>query len=138
MPAWTPSAASECTSPSKVVITNAPGENSWPITATNFILVYKQPKDTAGTIKEARRLWKKVNRPNLMVKIPATEEGIPAIEQCIADGLNINITLIFSLERYEAVMEAYIKGLERRAAARKKIDHIASVASFAIIASSRT
>jgi len=87
-------------------------------------------KDTAGTIKEARRLWKKVNRPNLMVKIPATEEGVPAIEQCIADGLNINITLIFSLERYEAVMEAYIKGLERRAKARKKIDHIASVASF--------
>ncbi len=87
-------------------------------------------RDTAGTIKEARRLWKKVNRPNLMVKIPATAEGIPAIEQAIADGMNINITLIFSLERYEAVMEAYIKGLERRAAGRKKIDHIASVASF--------
>jgi transaldolase/glucose-6-phosphate isomerase len=87
-------------------------------------------KDTAGTIKEAKRLWKKVDRPNLMVKIPATAEGIPAIEQSIADGLNINITLIFSLERYEAVMEAYIRGLERRAAARKKIDHIASVASF--------
>ena len=65
-------------------------------------------KDTAGTIKEARRLWKKVNRPNLMVKIPATQEGIPAIEQAIADGMNINITLIFSLERYEAVLEAYI------------------------------
>ncbi len=87
-------------------------------------------KDTAGTIKEAKRLWKKVNRPNLMVKIPATAEGVPAIEQAIADGLNINVTLIFSLERYEAVMEAYIKGLERRVAARKKIDHIASVASF--------
>src|SRR5713101_9414184 len=74
-------------------------------------------KDTAGTNKEARRLWKKVDRPNVMVKIPATEEGIPAIEQSIADGLNINITLIFSLERYDAVMEAYIKGLERRLAA---------------------
>ena len=87
-------------------------------------------KDTAGTIKEAKRLWKKVDRPNLMVKIPATEEGVPAIEQAIADGLNINVTLIFSLERYEAVMEAYLKGLERRVAARKKVDHIASVASF--------
>src|SRR5579859_3840159 len=86
--------------------------------------------DTAGTIKEAKRLWKKVDRPNLMVKIPATEEGIPAIEQSIADGLNINITLIFSLERYEAVMEAYMRGLERRLAAHKKIDQIASVASF--------
>src|SRR5262249_39128913 len=87
-------------------------------------------KDTAGTIKEAKRLWKKVNRPNVMVKIPATAEGVPAIEQSIADGLNINVTLIFSLERYEAVMEAYLKGLERRLAARKKINHIASVASF--------
>jgi transaldolase/glucose-6-phosphate isomerase len=86
--------------------------------------------DTAATLKEAKRLWKKVDRPNLMVKIPATAAGVPAIEQSIADGLNINITLIFSLERYEAVMEAYIKGLERRRAARKKIDHIASVASF--------
>ena len=86
--------------------------------------------DTAGTIKEAKRLWKAVDRPNVMVKIPATREGVPAIEQSIADGLNINITLIFSLERYEEVMEAYLKGLERRRAARKKIDHIASVASF--------
>ena len=86
--------------------------------------------DTTGTIKEAKRLWKKVDKPNVMVKIPATEAGVPAIEQCIADGLNINVTLIFSLERYEAVMEAYIKGLERRRAAHKKIDHIASVASF--------
>src|SRR6202140_5825329 len=87
-------------------------------------------KDTQGTIKDARRLWKAVNRPNLMVKIPATSEGIPAIEHTIADGLNINVTLIFSLERYEEVMEAYLKGLERRRTARKKIDHIASVASF--------
>ncbi len=86
--------------------------------------------DTTATIKEAKRLWKVVNRPNLMVKIPATAEGVPAIEQCIADGLNINVTLIFSLERYEEVMDAYLKGLERRRAARKKIDKIASVASF--------
>src|SRR5436189_5126360 len=61
--------------------------------------------DTQATIKEAHRLWKAVNRPNLMVKIPATPEGIPAIEQCIADGLNINITLIFSIERYQEVMD---------------------------------
>ncbi|MEP7356531.1 MAG: bifunctional transaldolase/phosoglucose isomerase, partial [Anaerolineales bacterium] len=87
-------------------------------------------RDTAATIKEAKRLWKAVDRPNLMVKIPATAEGVPAIEQCIADGLNINVTLIFSLERYEEVMEAYLKGLERRRAAKKKIDKIASVASF--------
>jgi transaldolase / glucose-6-phosphate isomerase len=71
-----------------------------------------------------------VDRPNLMVKIPATPEGVPAIEQCLADGLNINITLIFSLERYEAVMEAYLAALERRVAARKKVAQIASVASF--------
>ena len=65
-----------------------------------------------------------------MVKIPATAEGVPAIERCIADGLNINVTLIFSLERYDQVMEAYIGGLEKRAAAKKPIDRIASVASF--------
>jgi transaldolase / glucose-6-phosphate isomerase len=87
-------------------------------------------KDTDATIKEARRLWKTVGRPNLMVKIPATAEGVPAIEQCIADGLNINVTLIFSLERYDQVMDAYIGGLEKRAAAKKPIDRIASVASF--------
>ena len=86
--------------------------------------------DTQATVQEAKRLWKAVDRPNLMVKIPATAAGVPAIEQCIADGLNINVTLIFSLERYEAVMEAYLKGLEKRAASRKKIDQIASVASF--------
>ncbi|MCC6190970.1 MAG: bifunctional transaldolase/phosoglucose isomerase [Anaerolineales bacterium] len=86
--------------------------------------------DTAATIKEAKRLWKAVDRPNVMVKIPATLEGLPAIEQCVADGLNINITLIFSLERYDAVIEAYLAGLERRRAAGKKISQIASVASF--------
>jgi len=86
--------------------------------------------DTQATIKEAHRLWKAVNRPNLMVKIPATPEGIPAIEQCIADGLNINITLIFSIERYHEVMDAYLAGLEKRVAAKKDISKIASVASF--------
>jgi transaldolase/glucose-6-phosphate isomerase len=86
--------------------------------------------DTAGTITEAQRIWKTVNRPNLMVKIPATAAGVPAIEECIADGLNINVTLIFSLQRYEEVMDAYVNGLHRRAAAGKAIDGIASVASF--------
>src|SRR5712692_1628821 len=86
--------------------------------------------DTAGTIKEARRLWKAVDRPNLMVKIPATAQGVPAIEQSIADGLNINVTLIFSLKRYEEVMDAYLRGLIRRLENGQKIDRTASVASF--------
>jgi transaldolase len=87
-------------------------------------------RDTQGTIAEARRLWKLVDRPNLMVKIPATLEGIPAIQASIADGINVNVTLIFSLERYQAVMEAFISGLEQRAAAGLPISSIASVASF--------
>ncbi|HET8626622.1 MAG TPA: transaldolase [Thermomicrobiales bacterium] len=86
--------------------------------------------DTAGTIAEARRLWKKVNRPNVMVKVPGTEEGWPAVEQLIGEGLNINITLLFSLRNHEQVMWRYIAGLEKRAAAGQPLDHIASVASF--------
>src|SRR5579871_1366535 len=69
-------------------------------------------KDTEGTIKDARRLWKAVNRPNLMVKIPATVEGIPAIQQCISEGININVTLLFAQEMYEKVARAYIAGLK--------------------------
>jgi transaldolase/glucose-6-phosphate isomerase len=87
-------------------------------------------ESTEGTIEEARRIWKTVDRPNLMVKIPATKPGIPAIEQAIAAGLNINVTLIFSLERYTAVMEAYMRGLEQRLRDGHPIDGIASVASF--------
>src|SRR5262245_18731257 len=87
-------------------------------------------KDTPSTIREARRLWSTVNRPNLMVKIPATAAGVPAIEQSIADGLNINVTLIFSLKRYDEVMDAYLRGLIRRLESGHKIDRIASVASF--------
>ncbi len=101
--------------------------------ADGYVSIEVAPKfaaDTAATVKEAQRLWKTVARPNLMVKIPATPQGVPAIERCIADGLNINVTLIFSLERYDEVMEAYIGGLEKRAAAKKPIDRIASVASF--------
>jgi transaldolase len=86
--------------------------------------------DTANTLSEARRLWKRVDRPNLMVKIPATLEGLPAIRDAIASGINVNVTLIFSRERYWSVMEAYISGLEHRLAAGLPIDTIASVASF--------
>jgi len=87
-------------------------------------------QDTQATIQEARRLWSAVNRPNLMVKIPATAAGVPAIEQSIADGLNINVTLIFSLKRYDEVMDAYLRGLIRRLENGQKIDRTASVASF--------
>ncbi len=69
--------------------------------------------DTAGTLQEARRLWKAVDRPNLMVKVPATPEGIPAIRQLISEGININVTLLFSREAYEQVANAYIEGLDR-------------------------
>jgi transaldolase len=82
--------------------------------------------DTDGTIADARRLWGLVNRPNLMIKVPATAEGIPAVEQLIADGLNINVTLMFSLEDYENVAQAYLRGLRRA----EDPSNIASVASF--------
>lgn len=86
--------------------------------------------DTLVTLSEARRLWKRVNRPNLMIKIPATLEGLPAIKEAIEAGINVNVTLIFARERYAAVMEAYLAGLESRAAKGLPIDGIASVASF--------
>jgi transaldolase len=86
--------------------------------------------DTQATIDEARRLWQLVGRKNVMIKIPGTPEGIPAIEQCISEGININITLLFSLASYEATMEAYIHGLERRLAAGQPVAGISSVASF--------
>jgi transaldolase len=86
--------------------------------------------DTQGTIEETRRLWRLVDRRNVMIKIPGTAEGIPAIEQAIYEGINVNITLLFSLRAYDQTMEAYIQGLERRAAENKPIDNISSVASF--------
>ena len=86
--------------------------------------------DTEATIAEAQRLWKLVARPNVMIKIPATQEGIPAIRESIAAGININITLIFSLKRYADVISAYISGLERRVQAGEPIEGISSVASF--------
>jgi transaldolase/glucose-6-phosphate isomerase len=86
--------------------------------------------DTAGTVREAKRVWRAVNRPNVMVKIPATREGVPAIEETIAGGINVNVTLIFSLTRYVEVMDAYIRGLTSRLEAGTRVDRIASVASF--------
>lgn len=87
---------------------------------------------TEETIAEAKKLWHLVNRPNLMVKIPATKEGLPAITECISAGLNINVTLIFSLTRYQEVIDAYLAGLEKRSAAGLPLDRSASVASFFI------
>src|SRR5215468_10035799 len=87
-------------------------------------------RDTQGTIEEARRLWKAVGRENLMVKVPATPEGIPAIEQLISEGINVNVTLLFSRDAYEQVANAYIEGLTARAATGGDVSHIASVASF--------
>ena len=86
--------------------------------------------NTEGTIRQARELWKTVGRKNVMIKIPGTKEGLPAIRQCISEGININVTLLFGLDRYREVTEAYISGLEDRVKANQPIDHIASVASF--------
>jgi transaldolase len=86
--------------------------------------------DTEGTLAEVRRFWKMVNRPNLMIKIPGTPEGIPAVHQALTEGINVNITLIFSIDDYRQVAEAYISALEERNAAGQDISHIASVASF--------
>jgi transaldolase len=86
--------------------------------------------DTQATIEETRRLWRLVDRKNVMIKIPGTPEGIPAIEQGIYEGININITLLFSLHAYDQTIEAYIRGLERRVAENQPIENISSVASF--------
>lgn len=87
-------------------------------------------RDTDRTIVEARRLFSTLHRPNIMIKVPATEQGIPAIQQLISEGINVNVTLIFSLAAYDKVITAFVKGLEMRAAAGKPVDHIDSVASF--------
>jgi len=86
--------------------------------------------DTDATDSEAAHLWWLVDRPNLFIKIPATEAGLPAITDTIAKGISVNVTLIFSLERYRAVMDAYLSGLEKRVAGGGSVDGIASVASF--------
>jgi transaldolase/glucose-6-phosphate isomerase len=87
-------------------------------------------RDTNNTIAQAKALWARVDRPNLMIKIPATEAGIPAIREVIAAGINVNVTLVFSLLRYAEVMNAYLEGLEARVKSGLPVDHIASVASF--------
>lgn len=88
--------------------------------------------DTKGTIEEARRLWEQLNRPNVFIKVPATAEGLPAIQQLISEGININVTLLFGLPRYREVAQAYIAGLEARAAKGLPLAKVASVASFFI------
>lgn len=86
--------------------------------------------DTERTIEEARRLFAKIDRPNAMIKVPGTQPGIPAIERLVADGVNVNVTLLFALDNYEQVMEAYLRGLEQRLRDGLALDRIASVASF--------
>ena len=83
-----------------------------------------------GTLEEARRLWKAVDRPNLMVKVPATAVGFDTIKQLISEGININVTLLFAQESYQKVAEAFVAGLEKRAAENKELSSVASVASF--------
>lgn len=86
--------------------------------------------DTQGTIAEARRLFAALGRPNVMIKVPATPQGLPAIEALIGEGINVNVTLIFALDRYRAVMDAYLAGLEKLAARGGDLSKVASVASF--------
>jgi len=86
--------------------------------------------DMQGTLDEARKLWKELDRPNVLIKVPATKEGLPVIKQLISEGINVNVTLLFGVPRYKDVAEAYISGLEVRAARGESINHIASVASF--------
>ncbi len=101
--------------------------------ADGFVSLEVSPdlaRDTESSVAKARRLWRGVDRPNVMIKIPGTREGWPAIERCLRDGININITLLFSLEHYQAVAEAYLRGLEARRAAGQPIDRVASAASI--------
>jgi transaldolase len=86
--------------------------------------------DTQATIHEAHRLWEALARPNAMIKIPGTEAGLPAITRCIADGISVNVTLLFSVERYAAVIEAWLSGLEQRLERGRTLEPVASVASF--------
>ena len=110
----------------------------WPVyQSTNgmdgFVSIEVSPDlayDTDATIAEARHLFSTLNRKNILVKVPATKQGLPAIEQLISEGVNINVTLLFSIERYEEVAEAYLRGLEKRTSKGQPINEIASVASF--------
>lgn len=103
--------------------------------ADGFVSLEVSPKlahDTDGTILEARRLWSKVGRPNLMIKVPGTKEGLPAILTLLSEGINVNVTLIFSLDQYRSVLESYTQALELRVRRHQPLDRIASVASFFI------
>lgn len=86
--------------------------------------------DTKGTLLEARRLWAALNRPNVFIKVPATREGLPVIQQLITEGINVNVTLLFGIPRYRQIVEAYLTGLEARASLGKPVKALASVASF--------
>jgi len=100
--------------------------------ADGFVSLEVEPAlafDTDATLEQARELWKRVDRPNVMIKIPATDEGLPAIEEAIADGINVNVTLLFKVESYEAVAERYVRGLERRKERGEDLG-VRSVASF--------
>jgi transaldolase len=101
--------------------------------ADGFVSIEVSPDlahDTAGTVRQAKELWARIARPNVMIKIPATLEGVPAITETLAAGINVNVTLIFSLERHQQVIDAFLAGLERRVASGGDIHGIASVASF--------
>jgi transaldolase/glucose-6-phosphate isomerase len=101
--------------------------------ADGFVSLEVSPhlaRDTEGTIAEARRLWAAVDRPNLFIKVPGTPEGLPAIQQLISEGINVNVTLLFGVPRYGQVAAAYLTGLEMRLKQGKSIEHLASVASF--------
>jgi transaldolase len=101
--------------------------------ADGFVSIEVSPgvaTDTEASVAEARHLWTQCARPNVMVKIPGTREGVPAIRRCLAEGININITLLFSVERHREVMEAYLSAMEDRAKAGEPLDSVHSVASF--------
>jgi transaldolase len=101
--------------------------------ADGFVSLEVSPhlaRDTQGTIKEARRLWAALKRPNVMIKVPGTVEGLPAIERLIGEGINVNVTLLFGLARYREVAQAYCAGLATRLKRQEPVDRIASVASF--------
>jgi transaldolase len=101
--------------------------------ADGFVSLEVSPElahETEASLQEARRLWSAVDRPNVMIKIPGTEEGLPAIEEALFEGININVTLLFSLAGYERVMDAYLRAVERRAERGLPLDRTASVASF--------